>query len=378
MIPVWICSSLLAPILWLMILPWFPTSSADSVKLFPCNDASGSAPYQILFLICTWLHSVSSSTLSANSRCFAFVSKYVLLRFFVLVSKNFVESVPVSTLENVRLDRDSCSVVFPNACANTVWFNLHMFRAFGVTHVSRREITRHIARHQWNRSWFWYHQIHRPGIRYWWTISCGSLLSSFRHGTMCALLSISKKETAARNSEKVIMFNTWRRWFLSSRVKLPLNNIASGILIAFWIGYKFMYQFEWFMEWCLLACDVIFVTFSRSWFHSLSCGFTKFPPYKPYSVFRALLALLQFPATTTGLSFSSCTAWPASIWTSNYIFVCFGLLILFIFRINKVNSSHSARVLELCFIVHPFFAFLFSERPYWYWSILLATRDQVS
>ena len=98
------------PILWLMILPWFPTSSADSMKLFPCNDASGSAPYQILFLICTWLHSVSCSTLSANSRCFALVSKYVLLRFFVLVSKNFVESVPVSTLENVRLVRDSCSV----------------------------------------------------------------------------------------------------------------------------------------------------------------------------------------------------------------------------------------------------------------------------
>ena len=47
---------------------------------------------------------------SANSRGVALVSKYFLLRFFVFVSQNFVESVPVSTLENVRLDRDSCSV----------------------------------------------------------------------------------------------------------------------------------------------------------------------------------------------------------------------------------------------------------------------------
>ena len=60
--------------------------------------------------MCLHCASVSSSVSSANSRSFALVSKNFLLRSFVPVSRDFLlQSVPVSTLESVRLDMGSCS-----------------------------------------------------------------------------------------------------------------------------------------------------------------------------------------------------------------------------------------------------------------------------
>ena len=93
--------------------------------------------------------------------------------------------------------------LFLNARANTVWFNLYTPRAFGLTLLSRGEITRHTARHQWNRSWFCHHQIHRPGLRHWWTFSWKSFLSFCRHSTVYALLLVWKKEMAARKHREI-------------------------------------------------------------------------------------------------------------------------------------------------------------------------------
>ena len=104
----------------------------------------GFARYPIIFLICfaVLLHSgpVASSMSSASFRSLALVSKNFLL-----------ESVP-GIWARVRH-------LFPNARANTAWLDLHIPRAFRVSHVSRREIARHVVRHQGNRSRLRHYQI---------------------------------------------------------------------------------------------------------------------------------------------------------------------------------------------------------------------------
>ena len=73
---------------------------------------------------------------------------------------------------------------------------------------------------------------------------------------------------------------------------------------------------------------------------------------------RELQASLQFLRRVTGMCSFSCTAWPlpSALPTFPRIFV---LLTFFVFRINKINSSHPASILELWLSFRPFLSFSF-------------------
>ena len=105
------------------------------------------------------------------------------------------------------------------------------------------------------------------------------------------------------------------------------------------------------------CCDVVFVNFLKSQFHLLSCGFMRLH-------YTSVLWLWYFVGRSKPCSsfLEAKLAWIFLLARHGRFHVhfqlspCFliRLFMFFVFWVNKINSSYSARVLKLRFFVRPF------------------------
>ena len=175
---------------------WFQTSFANIGKPSASNDGLGSSCYVTLFLT----FSCVNPHLALASWCWLSVWRFAFL--FLFPRLRSLSTFLFPHLRVLGWILVCVSHQFPSADWDTSLSCLSPPRVVGVAQFLRWAFlhTQRVVRNQIHRSWFRHHQIDRFRLRHGRTFSKNTLLSSLWHG---ALLSVSKKEMAAREHRRI-------------------------------------------------------------------------------------------------------------------------------------------------------------------------------